>query len=149
MLGYSKDASTVIYHIFVMFAYFFPVLGAVVADSWLGKYKTILYLSIVYAVGNILVAVTAIPTLGIPQRFVTIKLPNRDNKITRWQRVDDSRSAFDFVGHWWNQTLCVGIRRRPVRSPPTGNRTPTIFLRILFFHQCWKLRFNIHHANFA
>lgn len=69
MLGYSKDTSTVIYHVFVMFAYFFPVLGAVVADSWLGKYKTILYLSIVYAIGNIIVAVTAIPTLGIPERF--------------------------------------------------------------------------------
>lgn len=68
MLGYSSDTATVIYHIFNMFAYFFPVLGAIVADSWLGKYKTILYLSIVYAVGNVVVAVAAITTLDLPQR---------------------------------------------------------------------------------
>ena len=36
------------YHTFVTCVYFLPILGAVIADAWLGKYRTILILSIVY-----------------------------------------------------------------------------------------------------
>ncbi|KAK9686544.1 hypothetical protein K7432_015127 [Basidiobolus ranarum] len=47
-------------HAFTMMAYFFPLLGAAVSDSWLGKYHTIVYLSIVYFLGTILLAVFSI-----------------------------------------------------------------------------------------
>uniref|UniRef100_A0A336KTR5 CSON014226 protein n=1 Tax=Culicoides sonorensis TaxID=179676 RepID=A0A336KTR5_CULSO len=60
------DDATVLYHVFTMFVYFFPLMGAILADSWLGKFKTITYLSIVYAVGSAVIAVGAIPTLGLP-----------------------------------------------------------------------------------
>src|ERR1051325_1699332 len=36
------------YHLFSMANYFFPIIGAVVADVLWGKYKTIISLSIVY-----------------------------------------------------------------------------------------------------
>ena len=36
---------------FVASAYFFPVLGALASDIFLGKYRTILMLSMVYCVG--------------------------------------------------------------------------------------------------
>ncbi|MEO6131588.1 MAG: MFS transporter, partial [Saprospiraceae bacterium] len=39
-------------HLFNTLVYFLPVLGGLVADWYLGKYKTILYLSLVYCVGN-------------------------------------------------------------------------------------------------
>src|SRR5690349_9622552 len=39
------------YHLFVASAYFFPVLGAILSDVWLGKYPTILSLSLVYCLG--------------------------------------------------------------------------------------------------
>ncbi|XP_011306527.1 peptide transporter family 1-like [Fopius arisanus] len=51
-LDYSDNTATVIYHIFTMFVYFFPLLGAMLADSVLGKFRTIFYLSIVYALGQ-------------------------------------------------------------------------------------------------
>ncbi|KAK9708255.1 hypothetical protein K7432_009755 [Basidiobolus ranarum] len=47
-------------HTFNMLAYFSPLIGAAVSDSWLGKYHTIVYLSIVYFLGTILLAVLSI-----------------------------------------------------------------------------------------
>ncbi|XP_076622950.1 peptide transporter family 1 isoform X1 [Colletes latitarsis] len=67
-LNYSNNTSTAIYHVFIMFAYFFPVFGAILADTVLGKFSTIFYLSIVYAIGQILLSVTAVPTIGLPSR---------------------------------------------------------------------------------
>jgi proton-dependent oligopeptide transporter, POT family len=44
------------YHSFVSLAYFLPVLGAFLADALIGKYRTILYLSIVYCLGHFTLA---------------------------------------------------------------------------------------------
>uniref|UniRef100_A0A3Q4N9V6 Solute carrier family 15 member 1 n=1 Tax=Neolamprologus brichardi TaxID=32507 RepID=A0A3Q4N9V6_NEOBR len=59
-LRWDEDFATTIYHTFVALCYLTPILGAIVADSWLGKFKTIVYLSIVYAVGQVVMAVSAI-----------------------------------------------------------------------------------------
>jgi proton-dependent oligopeptide transporter, POT family len=45
-----------IFHTFVIGVYFFPLLGGWLADRWLGKYLTILSLSVVYTVGHALLA---------------------------------------------------------------------------------------------
>ncbi|KAG7502907.1 solute carrier family 15 member 2-like [Solea senegalensis] len=63
-LKWDKDLSTAIYHAFSSLCYFTPILGALIADSWLGKYKTIIYLSIVYVIGHIVKSVGAIPSVG-------------------------------------------------------------------------------------
>ncbi|XP_061648780.1 solute carrier family 15 member 1 isoform X2 [Phyllopteryx taeniolatus] len=59
-LRWDDDMATSIYHIFVALCYLTPILGAIVADSWLGKFKTIIYLSIVYALGQVAMAVSAV-----------------------------------------------------------------------------------------
>ncbi|CAL1582147.1 unnamed protein product [Knipowitschia caucasica] len=59
-LNWDDDFATSIYHVFVALCYLTPILGAIVADSWLGKFKTIIYLSIVYALGQIAMAISAI-----------------------------------------------------------------------------------------
>ncbi|XP_033833142.1 solute carrier family 15 member 1b isoform X2 [Periophthalmus magnuspinnatus] len=59
-LKWDDDFATTIYHTFVALCYLTPILGAIIADSWLGKFKTIIYLSIVYAAGQIVLAVSAI-----------------------------------------------------------------------------------------
>jgi len=46
-------------HYFVFGVYFLPILGAVLADGFLGKYWTILSLSIVYCLGNLTLACMA------------------------------------------------------------------------------------------
>jgi proton-dependent oligopeptide transporter, POT family len=45
------------YHSFVSLTYFLPVLGAFLADAMLGKYRTILSLSIVYCLGHFTLAI--------------------------------------------------------------------------------------------
>ncbi|XP_041857835.1 solute carrier family 15 member 1 [Melanotaenia boesemani] len=59
-LRWEVDLATSIYHGFVALCYLSPILGAIVADSWLGKFKTIIYLSIVYAIGQVTMAISAI-----------------------------------------------------------------------------------------
>jgi len=48
-------------HLFVASAYFFPVIGGVVADAFLGKYRTILLLSLVYCAGHLCLALMDMP----------------------------------------------------------------------------------------
>ncbi|XP_068124060.1 solute carrier family 15 member 1 isoform X2 [Hyperolius riggenbachi] len=59
-LDWDDNLATVVYHTFVAVCYLTPIFGAIIADSWLGKFKTIVYLSIVYAVGQVVMAVSAI-----------------------------------------------------------------------------------------
>uniref|UniRef100_A0A3Q3LS73 Solute carrier family 15 member 1b n=1 Tax=Labrus bergylta TaxID=56723 RepID=A0A3Q3LS73_9LABR len=74
-LKWDDDLATTIYHTFVAFCYLTPILGAIIADSWLGKFKTIVYLSIVYTLGQIVMAISAIHDItdtnkdGIPENM--------------------------------------------------------------------------------
>ncbi|HYE31150.1 MAG TPA: POT family MFS transporter [Methylomirabilota bacterium] len=45
------------FHWFVSAVYFFPILGGILADSLLGKYRTILWFSILYCFGHLALAV--------------------------------------------------------------------------------------------
>jgi len=60
----SGAAATENFHYFTAAAYFFPVLGALLADIFLGKYKTILYLSIVYCIGHAALAFMGAPPIS-------------------------------------------------------------------------------------
>lgn len=55
-----------------MFVYFLCVFGAILADSWLGKFKTILYLSIVYVCGSVMLTLGAVPPLNLPATAFTM-----------------------------------------------------------------------------
>jgi len=45
------------FHIFASAVYFFPFAGALLADAWWGKYRTIIWLSLVYCGGHLALAV--------------------------------------------------------------------------------------------
>lgn len=42
MLNFSENNSTIIYQTFVMLCYFFPVLGGIIADCFLGKFRYVI-----------------------------------------------------------------------------------------------------------
>ncbi len=44
------------YHLFLASNYFFPALGAILSDAFWGKYKTIIWLSLVYCAGSVVLA---------------------------------------------------------------------------------------------
>ena len=52
----SEGEATVWVHTFVTAVYFTPLLGSFLADAFWGKYKTIIYLSIVYCLGHLSLA---------------------------------------------------------------------------------------------
>lgn len=54
MTGAQADAW---YHTFAFFVFFLPLLGAFLGDAILGKYRTVLYLSIVYCFGHLTLAI--------------------------------------------------------------------------------------------
>lgn len=66
MLEYSESTSTIIYHVFTCFVYFFPLFGAILSDSWLGKFNTIFYLSIIYALGQVILSLSAAGSAALP-----------------------------------------------------------------------------------
>ncbi|MCK6544551.1 oligopeptide:H+ symporter [Myxococcota bacterium] len=51
-----KAGAKEVFHVFVIGVYFFPLLGGWLSDRFLGKYRTILYLSLVYCLGHLLLA---------------------------------------------------------------------------------------------
>ncbi len=62
----SEESAKSVYHLFTAAAYFFPLLGALIADIWLGKYKTILFISLMYCLGHGMLALMDLgPHLGL------------------------------------------------------------------------------------
>lgn len=56
LLVMSDEEAKGYYHLFVAGVYFFPIVGAILADAVLGKFRTIFYLSLVYCLGNFALA---------------------------------------------------------------------------------------------
>jgi len=65
-LHYSEDSATTIYHAFTMLCYFTPIFGAMLADQFFGKFRTVFWLSLIYVAGHALKTLATIPTLGLP-----------------------------------------------------------------------------------
>jgi len=47
----TPEQSKTWFHLFVSAVYFTPIIGALLSDIWLGKYRTILYFSVLYCIG--------------------------------------------------------------------------------------------------
>jgi POT family proton-dependent oligopeptide transporter len=54
---FSEDKAIDWYHLFTATAYFLPIIGAIVSDAFLGKYRLIILLSLVYCGGHLALAV--------------------------------------------------------------------------------------------
>lgn len=57
VLLFQETEATFTYHIFSSLCYFFPLMGAFISDRIWGKYKTILYLSLVYCAGHAVLSI--------------------------------------------------------------------------------------------
>ena len=64
MYHMDEDDATAVYHTFMVLGFLTAILGAIVADVFLGRYKTILIMSLIYSIGTIILAVTSLPFLS-------------------------------------------------------------------------------------
>lgn len=60
-LGLSQSRATALSNFFQFWCYVTPILGAVVADQYLGRYLTIKWFSLVYMAGIVVLFVTSLP----------------------------------------------------------------------------------------
>jgi proton-dependent oligopeptide transporter, POT family len=61
-LGLGQSKSTALSYFFTFWVYVMPIFGAVVADSWLGRYKTICLFTAIYMSGIFVLFITSLPT---------------------------------------------------------------------------------------
>jgi dipeptide/tripeptide permease len=67
----NQDAATVQYHSFSFAYHITPLVGAALADGFIGRYATILTLSIAYFIGTFVLSITAIPEIGHHRLYVS------------------------------------------------------------------------------
>ena len=53
----SENEAQGYFHLFVSVVYFMPLFGALLADGLLGKYRTIIFLSLIYCLGHFVLAI--------------------------------------------------------------------------------------------
>ncbi|WP_262964673.1 POT family MFS transporter [Methylobacter psychrophilus] len=53
----SENEAQGYFHLFVSIVYFMPLLGALLADGLIGKYQTIIFLSLIYCLGHFALAI--------------------------------------------------------------------------------------------
>jgi proton-dependent oligopeptide transporter, POT family len=63
--GEAKDRATEIIHLFIFANYFTPLLGAWLSDKLWGRYYTIFYVSLIYCIGNLTLAIGVGSTWGL------------------------------------------------------------------------------------
>ncbi|KAI9230047.1 MAG: MFS peptide transporter [Piptocephalis tieghemiana] len=61
-LGLGQASATAMNQLFTFFCYITPFLGAVIADQYLGKYRTIILFSSIYLAGLAILTATSVPS---------------------------------------------------------------------------------------
>ncbi|XP_059475770.1 solute carrier family 15 member 2-like [Neocloeon triangulifer] len=70
-LDFSENAATTVYHAFLAVCFFTPIIGGIVADSWLGRFKTIFATSFIYVTGSLLVLMSSFPYFASAANVLT------------------------------------------------------------------------------
>lgn len=71
-LGFENKDAIQLFHGFTMMVYLMGIFGSILSDVWLGKFKTIFYLSFVYVIGSAVVAISAVPVISWSPKIVLI-----------------------------------------------------------------------------
>ncbi|VDK69830.1 unnamed protein product [Litomosoides sigmodontis] len=67
---FSESQASLFYHLFVALAYASPLFGSIVADNYFGRFRVILWMSIIYVIGHVFLTAGAIPNLDESVRSI-------------------------------------------------------------------------------
>ena len=67
-LNSSESSSTTIFHVFAGFMSLCPIFGAILADQYLGKFKSILWMSVINIIGLLIMTLATIQYFTLPQK---------------------------------------------------------------------------------
>ena len=62
ILGLGQSTAVNIYNAFFLFSFFTPILFALVADLWLGRFKTLMVGLSLYLAGGVILTTTSLPS---------------------------------------------------------------------------------------
>lgn len=65
-LNYDSDQATALYHTNECIQYLFTIIGAVIADAFFGVFKTISFMTLIFAVGSGLLALGSMDFSNFP-----------------------------------------------------------------------------------
>ncbi|MFO0899534.1 MAG: POT family MFS transporter [Pirellulales bacterium] len=108
-------------HMFQGAVYFFPILGAIIADAWWGKYRTIIYVSIVYCLGHLALAVDD-TRLGLAIGLSLIAIGSGGIKPCVSANVGDqfgptNQGLIEKVYNWFYFSINVGSTASTLLTP--------------------------------
>lgn len=61
-LGLGQSSATALSYFFQFWCYVTPIIGAIVADAWLGRYHAIMLFATIYLSGLVIIFTTSLPT---------------------------------------------------------------------------------------
>lgn len=108
----SDNDSTQWYHLFGLSVYFFPIIGAVIADAYLGKFKTIILLSLIYCLGHLALALLEGKT-GLGLGLLLIAIGSGGIKPAVSAHVGDqfntsNQSLIERIFSWFYMAINIG-----------------------------------------
>src|SRR2546430_3041687 len=125
-LGWSEADASATYHYFVAAAYFMTLFGGWISDRLIGRYRTILWLSIGYVIGHATLALADVaPDLRIGALYVGMALiaigaggvkPNVSAFVGDQFRKEQ-RSLLDRIYSWFYFGINVGSASSQVATP--------------------------------
>jgi POT family proton-dependent oligopeptide transporter len=101
--------------------YFFPIVGAIVADAWWGKYRTIIYVSVVYCLGHLALALDD-TRLGLAIGLSLIAIGSGGIKPCVSANVGDqfgpmNQGLIEKVYNWFYFSINVGSTASTLLTP--------------------------------
>ncbi|MHC4144923.1 MAG: POT family MFS transporter [Planctomycetota bacterium] len=146
------------FHYFVAAVYFTPLIGAVISDVWLGKFKTIIFFSLVYCAGFAILALDH-TRLGLTAGLILIAIAAGTIKPCLSANVGDqfgssNRHLIEKVYGWFYFSVNLGAAVSMYKCPdllekygPTvGFGVPGIFMFVAMFSY-WLGRYKLVHIR--
>jgi len=108
----TAEQSKTWFHLFVSAVYFTPLLGALISDIWLGKYRTILWFSVLYCFGFVALALDQ-TRLGLATGLILIAIGSGVIKPCVSANVGDqfgetNKHLINRVYHWFYFAINLG-----------------------------------------